>query len=792
MGKTKKKTMMTMGAAAAAGLALSVSAITANAAEAVPDPVDGGITEEANAAAPLSIEDAEAAANAAREEMIRAQMAADLAFEEAKSGAREADALAGQELESAQKRKEDAEEALEKAEADAEAASEQAKGIDPEEANAAYEEAAGEVRAAQGSVDQAKAAEETAEEALAQAEAVLQEKEAALASAEQDKEAAGAAAVQAQTLYDQTAEAAAEAAEKDEAAESAAKALEEAEENYRQGMIGFIDWMLAKEDITDEQVRDLQYAKALLEEAQEKTFADFNASPGYFPESRNDKVVVVGDENDAVDLKNIIKSVEIMKTINELRKTDDNYTGDLQRDASLTSFYLMAYAQYATMRGAGVMDHTTLSVGCENLAWGYDEPTDGWYYMEKKDFDAVRDDLVADGTITGIRSASDIAAVSREALKRGKIVGHYTNLMFTAYQVMGVGYSQYGYTSAYNADSAARYDGSRSARAVSYALYTVEDFEDLLLEYYAGVDKEPLQKAYEEALAKKEEAQDRLLSLLNGSDLSELQQALQEADAGNAAADAALAKAKSERDEASRSVDDASEVLRDAVEKSAEAQRILGEKEEAADAAEAVRAAVIAAENAGEVLLKAQEQFAAAEDALAQAQAERAKAADRLARAEGLSAEEALHNAIEDEDFAYLNEYIDAVRDAQDQMDEANRIYSLALADLAIAQDQAGILQPAVQVIPKDHTALTEAKHESKPAVTAAETSRQERTAAAPARQIGTSAEPAKQVSTSATPVKTVGKGSVPTTGDGSCASLLAELLASVGVMGAMLKRRKI
>ena len=894
---------------------------------------------------------------------------------------------------------------------------EQVARVQLEQANTAYEAAVSKVSEAQTAVEQARAEKEAAENALAQAEAILQEKENALASAERDKQATDAATVQARAAYDQTveaaekaeddaqeaadrkaeaqqalsaaeqaketadqeaqeaeqaygearqnaeaavvadiADAAREVAEKSEAADSAARALNEVEENYKQGMLGFIDWMLAKEGLADAQIRDLEAAKSVLEEAQSKTFADFDASPTWFPADREDKVVVIGDAKDATNLENILKSIEIMTTINELRASDDNYTGDLKRDASLTSFYLMAYAQYATMRGAGIMNHSTLSVGCENLAWGYDEPTDGWYYMEKKYFDDIRDELIANGTITGVNTTKDIAAISREATKRGKVVGHYTNLMYASYQVMGVGYSQYGYTSAYNADSAVRYDGSRSSRAVSYALYTVEDFEDLLLEYYSTVNKASLQKAYNEALVEKEDAQDRLQLLIAGKDaaveeavknakddleakvatadeaakslvsarqnleeaeesleqanalkdkalleLNTAQQALQEAVVENTAADTALELAQKDRDDALQSVDNASQNLEDAVDKLEEAQRILAESEEAADEADAVRAAAVlehdqasraldaltsddvlnelrakeqeaqkalqdavaekeekeallgdvltaanaadaavseakdnlagaeealveaqnnyatakslvdaadedlqtlleqyvsvlesiaahdaaakAAENARAALAEAQDQLAGAEETLVQAQVERAKADNRLLRARELSVEDALNNTIEDDDFAYLNAYIDAIRNAQNELDEAEvnlenakeeltaresesaeaqRAYSLALADLVCAQDQAGLIQPTVQIIPVKTVSLEDANSEPK--------------------WTGTSTDTAQQIK----------KASETATGDESNAGIMLELLASLGIMGAMLKRRKL
>ena len=339
-----------------------------------------------------------------------------------------------------------------------------------------------------------------------------------------------------------------EAAEKQTAAEAAQDALDTAVEKYKKGTLGLIDWMLEKDGITKDQIQDLNFAREVLVNASEEDFTEwYGGNNTGLPEERDGKVVVIGDENDATNLENLLRSIEIMKKINELRATDDNYTGDLQRNASNTNFYFMATAEAGAMRGAGLMRHSSLTTSCENLAFGYSDPTVGWYNIEKNDFDRIKGEL----GITQITSMDDVARIETESDNQGVVVGHYTNLFWAADQVMGVGYTQYKRTSCYNASKASNYTNDSYNRAMH--LYTVEEFEQLVKEYYQSVNKSACKDALEKAAAEQAGAEERLQSLKNGKD-SAVETAIQEAMAE-------LASRKTDAEQAARNLNEAKEVF---------------------------------------------------------------------------------------------------------------------------------------------------------------------------------------------------------------------------------------
>lgn len=274
-----------------------------------------------------------------------------------------------------------------------------------------------------------------------------------------------------------------------EAVHAAQAALEAAQRQRDRGLYGFVEWMLAKPNLSQAEKADLNRAKQILDAAIEEDFSRWNggADTG-LPGFRNNKVVVLGDEKDAVSFENIQPAIEVMKTINQLRAADDNYTGAMHRNPGKTNFCVMAIACSGADRGAGLMQHSLLQISCENLAFGYARPTDGWYIKEKAAFDAIKESL----GITSLTEAS-LAQIERKAGEENVTIGHYTNLMWSADQVMGVGRTQYRNTSCYNAAKASNY--------AEYRTYTVEEFESLFAAYRAALNLEALQAAYNEAVA---------------------------------------------------------------------------------------------------------------------------------------------------------------------------------------------------------------------------------------------------------------------------------------------------
>ena len=109
---------------------------------------------------------------------------------------------------------------------------------------------------------------------------------------------------------------------------------------YDQGSIGFVDWMLAKNDLTTKQKNDLDWAKNVLQNACEEDFSKWAGGNNTgLPESRNNKVVVTGDKKDAISLENTKATFAVLNKINSLRDTDENYVGAMKRNAAKTNFY---------------------------------------------------------------------------------------------------------------------------------------------------------------------------------------------------------------------------------------------------------------------------------------------------------------------------------------------------------------------------------------------------------------------------------------------------------------------
>ena len=258
--------------------------------------------------------------------------------------------------------------------------------------------------------------------------------------------------------------------------------LEEANGKYTQGYLGFLNWMGAKEGLTEKQVKDLNSAQRVIREAREENFSKWLGGDNTgMPEERNDKVVCIGDPNDATSINNTKKAIEILYRVNELRASDENYANATAVNPGVTNFYVMAIAESGADRGAGLMRHSHLQISCENLAFGTGDPAAAWY-SEKGAFDKMK----AQAGIETITSWDDIKTIESLAEEKRYTVGHYTNLFWNADQVMGAGYTPYRKTSCFNASKASNYK--------EYQLYTIEEFENLLNEYLGSINLEHYQE----------------------------------------------------------------------------------------------------------------------------------------------------------------------------------------------------------------------------------------------------------------------------------------------------------
>ena len=276
--------------------------------------------------------------------------------------------------------------------------------------------------------------------------------------------------------------------------EQAEGAVAAAEENYEavkaqydRGCLGFVEWMLQKDNLTDAQKKDLNAAKKVYEDAMEESFllwADGDKTG--FPSFRNDMVVCLGDAGDGISISSAKYALPMLYSINEKRRTDDIFVGAMKRRDSYVNFYLMAVAQTGANRGAGLRDHSRLSVSCENLAFGYSDAVNMWY-REKSNFEATMSSL----GMEALTSEADLKMVEDN---NTKIIGHYTNLFLTDEQVMGVGFCQYG-------AAASCYNAHRNLKSSGYEYYTVDAYVALFNEYCETVDIKGAKEAVDAAKA---------------------------------------------------------------------------------------------------------------------------------------------------------------------------------------------------------------------------------------------------------------------------------------------------
>lgn len=559
--------------------------------------------------------------------------------------------------------------------------------------------AAGLAEGADRALETALRTEAEAVESKAKADAVAAKAAEAARSARADAEAAADAAIK---LAEE------EAAQKKRVAEEARRAVSEAADQYRKGTLGLIDWMLAKDGLTELQIKDLQDARKVLEDAAEESDSRFGkAVEGLFPEERNGKLLVIGDEKDASDLSNLQKSIEVMKEINELRASDDNYTGEMKRLDANTNFRFAAIAEAGAMRGAALRRHSYLITNCENLAFGFTDPNVGWYYWEKAAFDKAKNDL----GITTISSDEDVYRIEEEAERQNMEVGHYTNLMFATRQVMGVGCTDYGRTYCYNASKV--YESRRGPFTADWQLYTIDDFEKIVSEYCQSINKDELEKEAEKAVAAQTEAERSLRKLIDGRD-DAVKSAVKDSEDSLAVAEAAVKQAQQTLANAGRAAAEAEEnaqAVRNAREvasrKAEAASDMLTKAEENCRTAEsAIAAAVRALEQARQTRREADTDLHRAEEAAAVAKTALTEKETAMAAAEKdlRAANDAFTEASDRLSELTSDQRLQALSNKKDQADQA---LQSALDEKA---DKEAVMNKALAALAKSGQEAAEAK----------------------------------------------------------------------------------
>ena len=254
------------------------------------------------------------------------------------------------------------------------------------------------------------------------------------------------------------------------------------QKDYTLTTAGMISWMLDTKTLTKLQKQDLEQAREVIQKAEDESFSKwYGGDKVHFSDDRNDKITDLSDPNDAVSLRHVMTSIEVLKRINQLRRQDDLYSA-LNMKEAYTNFYFMAVAETGAMRGAGLWRHALLQVSCENLSFNTMKPVDIWC-TEKRAFIKIMEELGIDK----ITSNDQLKQIEKYADDNKMVIGHYTNLFYKDEQVMGVGFTPYNRVFCYNAASSITHQDDRYNRGEH--MYTIDEYEALVKEFcaYVGV-----------------------------------------------------------------------------------------------------------------------------------------------------------------------------------------------------------------------------------------------------------------------------------------------------------------
>ena len=156
-------------------------------------------------------------------------------------------------------------------------------------------------------------------------------------------------------------------------------------------------------------------------------------------------------------------------------------------------------------------------------------------------------------------------------------------------------------------------------------------------------------------------------------------------------------------------------------------------------------------------------------------------AKDKQVRAESITFEDAKEEAIVDEEFAYLNEFIQAIRDAETAKTQADEAYDVAEADLAEKSETFKNVNARYLAVKAQYDKLL-AEKEAEEAIKDAQNQGTQK----PAGQESVNQKPAQTAEQ-----KKVASGKVRTGDPAPLASLMVTMSGSIAAIGAALKRRK-
>ena len=266
--------------------------------------------------------------------------------------------------------------------------------------------------------------------------------------------------------------------EAEEALEEAEAALEEAQEEYSETSYGFFCWLSEYDGVTSAQQSEAATAAALLDGTYSGSITTNRFSSTGITYSDLLDTLTIGEGVTTLD--NFIVAINMVTTCNELRTTDDNFTG---LSTLKISPILMAVSELQTSYSTSVIMHTSVFNVGENLAWGQSSIAGAyysWYTAEKADYDA------------GDSSSA----------------GHYLNIVSSSYAVTGTAYTNVRVL--YSTTWGQVFNASSSGFGTTANAYTPEELLALVEKY-----TEERESVLADLEADVEEAEETLDSLKN-------------------------------------------------------------------------------------------------------------------------------------------------------------------------------------------------------------------------------------------------------------------------------------
>lgn len=282
--------------------------------------------------------------------------------------------------------------------------------------------------------------------------------------------------------------------------------LDQIDNLKKDGAFAFYDWII-KNPKNDEELQDAKEALKALNK-----YAD-NV------QTRNEDTIYnvqKGNPRDATAIENIKKSIALLKEQNNLRANDENFPES--RYPYKTNHLIMAMAMSNADNSYdynnGHLGHFLVG---ENLAWGYDNPFDGWYHKEKEIYNFIlnkKKELIKNEKLGDSEAENKAIELAKDKYKN-IVIGHYTNVM-DRYIISGIGFAYYG---GYDKVSSATYSWS------DRNLMTIDEYEQRFNEFLQSIDKEKAEKHYQQKVNEFNKAKE----LLNNKDYENAKKAYDEA-----------------------------------------------------------------------------------------------------------------------------------------------------------------------------------------------------------------------------------------------------------------------